>query len=73
MGWGAAVGKVEIYLHPSFGRWAHYKVDAVDGIAQDTITSYGAFTIGAEILEDHTRLELDLTRVDGGTQSFYEN
>jgi hypothetical protein len=66
-------GKVDVYLHPSFGRWAKYDLDAVNGVAQDTITSYGVFTIGVEVRQDHTRLELDLKRIDGGTPCFYEN
>jgi hypothetical protein len=66
-------GKVDIYLHPSFGRWAKYDLDAVNGVVEETITSYGVFTIGVEVRQDHTRLELNLKKVKGGTPSFYKN
>lgn len=65
-------GKVKFYLHPSFGRWKQYSVDVKAGEAKDEITSWGAFTIGVEADEGATRLELDLTKVHGGTKSFYE-
>ncbi len=65
-------GKVKLFLHPTFGRWKSYDIDARGSIATDTIVSYGAFTIGAEADEGKTRLELDLTNVPGGTERFYE-
>jgi hypothetical protein len=66
-------GKVDVFLHPTFGRWAKYDLDVLRGVAADTITSYGAFTIGVVIRQDQTRLELDLMSVPGGTKSFYAN
>jgi hypothetical protein len=65
-------GKVKLHLHPTFGQWSAYDVDVKGGVAQDTIVSYGAFTIGAEADSGNTRLELDLTDVPGGTEAFYE-
>jgi len=64
-------GKVRLHLHPTFGRWSNYFVDVKNGVAQDEIVSYGAFTIGAEADEGATRLELDLVDVIGGTEPFY--
>lgn len=65
-------GAVKIFLHPTFGEWTTYDLDVVNGVAADEITSYGAFTIGAEADGGATRLELDLARVKGGTPRFYE-
>ena len=65
-------GVVTLYLHPTFGEWARYDLDVAGGVAEDEITSYGAFTIGAVADDGATRLELDLSDVDGGTARFYE-
>lgn len=66
-------GKVRLHLHPTFGRWSSYEIDARGGVAEDVLTSYGAFTIGAEADGGATRLELDLMNVPGGTARFYES
>jgi len=66
------LGDVVLHLHPTFGRWSSYPLQAKDGVAEDTIVSYGAFTIGAETDNGKTRLELDLMNVRGGTDRFYE-
>lgn len=66
------MGKVMFYLHPTFGDWSSYEVDVENGVAEDEIVSYGAFTIGAVADEGQTRLELDLMHVPGGTKQFYE-
>ncbi|TKB71217.1 MAG: hypothetical protein E8D46_17775 [Nitrospira sp.] len=66
-------GKVNLHLHPTFGHWSSYEIEAKGGIAEDKIVSYGAFTIGAEADYGKTRLELDLMDVPGGTQRFYED
>jgi len=65
-------GDVKIFLHPTFKR-PIYVIDSKNGIAEDAITSYGVFTIGAVVESDGTQLELNLARVIGGTKSFYEN
>jgi hypothetical protein len=65
-------GPVKLFLHPTFGRGATYDVEVKDGVAQDTIDSYGAFTIGAQMDNGQTRLELDLMDVQGGTVQFYK-
>lgn len=66
-------GEVRLHLHPTFGRWREYRLTVVDGVAQDTITSWGRFTVGAVSDGGKTRLELDLHDVPGGTPRFYEN
>jgi hypothetical protein len=65
-------GRVVFHLHPTFGRWQTYDVGVRGGVAEDSFTSYGAFTVGAEADEGATRLELDLLTVAGGTDRFYE-
>ena len=64
-------GAVTFVLHPTFGRWKKYDVDVKRGIAQDTITSWGVFTVGAVTDDGETSLELDLRTVPGGTRKFY--
>jgi hypothetical protein len=66
------IGKVKLHLHPTFGQWWSYDLDAKGGVAEENISSYGAFTIGAEADDGKTRLELDLMDVPGGTKRFYE-
>jgi hypothetical protein len=65
-------GKVTVHLHPTFARPV-YQVNVVRGVAEDEITSWGAFTVGAEADEGKTRLELDLMDVEGGTKKFYDS
>ena len=65
-------GKVTLFLHPSFGRHEQYDVDVENGIARDTILSWGAFTVGVLADGGETKLELDLSTVTGGTKRFYE-
>jgi hypothetical protein len=64
-------GDVTFYLHPTFGKWARYTVPVKGGKAEDTITSWGSFTVGAVADNGDTRLELDLASVAGGTTKFY--
>jgi hypothetical protein len=66
------VGDVKIFLHPTFKRPV-YVIDSKNGVAEDAITSWGVFTIGAVVEADNTRLELNLGDVDGGTDAFYDN
>jgi hypothetical protein len=63
-------GDVTFHLHPTFGKWARYTVPARGDKAEDTITSWGSFTVGA-VADAGTRLELDLASVSGGTPKFY--
>ncbi len=64
-------GNVTFYLHPTFEQWQRYDVPVTGGIAEDTITSWGRFTVGAVADGGDTRLELDLATVPGGTTKFY--
>jgi hypothetical protein len=64
-------GTVTFHLHPTFGARRKYQVHVVDGVARDKITSWGVFTVGADADDGKTRLELDLSDVQGGTKKFY--
>ena len=66
-------GDVTFHLHPTFRQWKSYKVPVKGGVAEDTITSWGRFTVGAVADEGATSLELDLANVSGGTSKFYAN
>jgi len=65
-------GDVTFFLHPSFGRHEQYDVEVENGVARDTILSWGAFTVGVIADGGATKLELDLSSVSGGTKRFYE-
>jgi hypothetical protein len=62
---------VIFHLHPTFGTHAKYTVKPKSGLARDSITSWGTFTVGVEADQGQTRLELDLSGVPGGTPKFY--
>jgi hypothetical protein len=64
-------GEVTFHLHPTFGRGSVYSVPVKEGKAEDSITSWGRFTVGALADEGKTKLELDLADVPGGTKKFY--
>jgi hypothetical protein len=62
---------VTFHLHPTFGQWANFSLTPENGVAEDTITSWGAFTLAAEADDGKTKLELDLAAKElGGTDSF---
>ncbi|HYF30945.1 MAG TPA: pYEATS domain-containing protein [Chitinophagaceae bacterium] len=62
-------GDVTFYLHPTF-RDPVRKVTPVNGVANLSIISYGAFTVGVESDEGKTRLEIDLAQVAGIPEKF---
>jgi hypothetical protein len=64
-------GRVEVYTHPTFRRYAKHSLDVVNGVATDRRKAYGVFTIGIVADEGKTRLELNLANVPGGTKLFY--
>ena len=63
-------GAVTFHLHPTF-KPTPRDVSVVNGIAELKITSWGVFTVGAVADNGETKLELDLSRVEGGTPKFY--
>lgn len=65
-------GSVTFHLHPSYN---HPTPNAAvrNGRATLKILSWGAFTVGAEVMagDRMTQLELNLAKVEGGTPAFY--
>jgi pYEATS domain-containing protein involved in immunity len=57
------------YLHPSFGKAVRSVSFGPDGRASLVLYAYGAFTIGA-LLEDGTKLELNLAILPGAPDQF---
>src|SRR5207245_1496396 len=65
-------GSVAFHLHPAFMNQARVTT-ARSGVARLHLLSSGAFTIGAEVERAdgrHTRLELDLSTVEGAPEEF---
>lgn len=56
-------GRVKFHLHPTFKPRVR-EVPVVNGIAEETVIAWGAFTIGAEADNGETRLEIDLADKD---------
>ena len=54
---------VELHLHDSFPNPVQLAKPTREGIARDHLWSYGGFTIGALVLQDGTKLELDLAEL----------
>lgn len=59
------------FLHPTFGSRPRVVAIGTDGRASLQIFSYGAFTVGV-LIDDGTRLELDLARIAGAPPRFLE-
>ncbi len=64
-------GQVTFHLHPTFNV-SVFDEPVIDGIAETSIISYGAFTVGAVADEGKTRLELDLTSLDDNKDQFFK-
>jgi prokaryotic YEATS domain len=62
---------VQFHLHPTFARPVMV-VEPTDGRATLTLSSYGAFTVGAVADEGRTMLELDLSTVEGFPAAFHD-
>jgi len=61
--------KVTFHLHPTFNPPVFDQV-AKNGVAETTLISYGAFTVGVEADNGATRLEFDLQALDDGDDFF---
>ncbi|MGN7159371.1 pYEATS domain-containing protein [Sphingomonas sp. SAFR-052] len=64
--------KALFFLHPTFGRDPRSVAFGPDGRAVLPLIAYGAFTVGV-LLEDGTRLELNLAEVDEAPELFRIN
>ena len=58
----AIEGAVVFHLHPTFSQPV-VRVQVLDGVAETRIIAAGAFTVGALVENDGTRLELDLSEL----------
>ena len=65
-------GSVIFHLHPTFARQQLPVKVNEQGVAVLTLTSWGAFTVGAVADDGQTRLELDLADVSGAPRKFRE-
>ena len=63
-------GEVIFYLHPTFTS-PKYSVDVENGVAEDTIVSYGVFTIGAVADNGETRLGFNLYELNDHRDAFF--
>ena len=66
-------GTVTFYLHPTYTEDQITVPVDTNGTATLIIHADAPFTVGASADNNQTRLELDLSKVPGGTREFYEN
>ena len=62
-------GRVDFFVHPTFPHYRYYST-ARKGRAAWTFYTYGAFTLGAQVHQDKTLLELDLSGLDRAPPDF---
>lgn len=60
---------IRLHLHDSFRKEA-LEVRPRGGVATEELTAYGAFTVGVEIPDDGSTLELDLADLEGAPDKF---
>jgi len=65
-------GDVTFFLHDSY-RPQKRTVKTSEGVAELEVDARGAYTIGARVAHDGTRLELDLMTIPGGSRRFYKS
>jgi hypothetical protein len=64
---------VTFLLHPTFPASRRQVAPDKDGVARLDFVAAGVFTAGVEADGGATKLEIDLSRVPGGTDEFYNN
>lgn len=62
-------GPVVFFVHPTFPK-ERYEVAPARGVASLELRGWGAFTVGACVMEDKTELELDLAHVEDAPRDF---
>ena len=67
----SCIGEVEFHLHPTFDP-AIRRVPSEGGAAQLRVDAWGAFTVGAVVLDTLTQLELDLSTLSDAPKTFRE-
>lgn len=63
-------GNVVFHLHDSFANPVKSKKPNAQGRARLKLSAYGAFTVGALVTQDDTRLELDLAEIESAPEVF---
>lgn len=66
-------GVVQFFLHPTFTNDRPIVSVSPGGVAELTLTSYGAFTVGALADDGRTKLELDLAELESAPAEFRAN
>jgi hypothetical protein len=64
-------GTVVFHLHPTFKEQHNSVPVGPEGRAELDLLSAGVFTVGVDVDDGNTKLELDLSRIEGGTELFY--
>jgi hypothetical protein len=65
------IGEVEFHLHPTF-QPSIRRVSSKRGVATLQLDAWGAFTVGAVVLQTLTQLELDLSEIPKAPKTFRE-
>ena len=66
-------GSVQFFLHPTFGNDRPVVTVGPSGIAELSLTAWGAFTVGALADDGRTKLELDLSQLPSAPSRFKNN
>jgi hypothetical protein len=66
-------GFVQFFLHPTFGNDRPVVTVGPSGVAELTVTAWGAFTVGALADDGRTKLELDLAELAAAPFEFKAN
>lgn len=64
---------VQFHLHDSFDEPVNKVLPRKDGRAKLVVHAYGSFTVGAEVTQDGTKLELDLAKLADVPQEFIDS
>lgn len=67
------VGSVQFFLHPTFKNDRPIVTVGSNGVAELKLTAWGAFTVGVLADGGITKLELDLSEIEGAPEEFRNN
>jgi hypothetical protein len=62
-------GRVDFFVHPTFPQYRYYAFSN-RGVAQYTFYCRGSFTLGVQVHQDKSFLEVDLAEIDGAPLDF---
>jgi hypothetical protein len=63
-------GRVDYFVHPTFPQYRYYSFTNRNGVASYTFYCIGGFTLGVQVHQDNTFLELDLSEIDAAPLDF---